>query len=146
MTQQRWKFEKLRLNCTGRGQVSLALPSLHFLYECWACVLCMGTTLLISIGNVNKRQHLKIVIQIWRNLAEILFKSHLVKESIKLKVGKRSQRQPGLDAFSTRSKRRSKLDSTMSCDVTEFPVFARTTGQERTPGLNLRDNQVHESY
>ena len=46
----------------------------------------LATTLLIFTGNVNKRQYLKVVIQIWRNLAEILFKSHFVKESIKSKV------------------------------------------------------------
>ena len=31
------------------------------------------------------------------NLAEILFKCHLVKESFKLKIGKRSLRHPGLN-------------------------------------------------
>ena len=35
---------------------------------------------------------------IWRNLAEILFKYQLVKESTKLKVVKRRQRQPCLDS------------------------------------------------
>ena len=102
----------------------------------------LATTLLIFTGNVNKRQYLKVVIQIWRNLAEILFKSHFVKESIKSKVRKRSLRQPGLHAFSARSK----LDSSVSCDVIEFPDYALTAGQERTPGLNRRGNQVHESY
>ena len=125
-----------------RGGARWALPSPPSTFCTNVEHAFLATTLLIFTGNVNKRQYLKVVIQIWRNLAEILFKSHFVNESIKSKVRKRSLRQPGLHAFSARSK----LDSTVSCDVTEFPDYALTIGQERTPGLNLRDNQVHESY
>ena len=75
----------LKLHGAGPGEPCPPLPPL------FVRVLSMrslGITLLISIGNVKKRQHLKVVIQIWQNLAEILFKYHLVKESIRLKVGK----------------------------------------------------------
>ena len=35
-----WKFDKLRLNrARGGARWALPSPSLHFLYECWACVL-----------------------------------------------------------------------------------------------------------
>ena len=125
-----------------RGGARWALPSPPFTFCTNVEHAFLATTLLIFTGNVNKRQYLKVVIQIWRNLAEILFKPHFVKESIKSKVRKRSLRQPGLHAFSARSK----LDSSVSCDVTEFPDYALTAGQERTPGLNRRGNQVHESY
>ena len=74
-------------------------------------------------------------------MAEILFKSHLVNESIKLKVGKRNLRKPGLHALSARSK----LESTVSCDVTEFQDFARTWGQERTPGNQAESESTQSS-